>query len=93
MACPWQAVFGLSEQLTHPLNLWHATDSVAWTLGNVAVYVLPAEAVLGPAALVAHRLTAGRGGGAVVAAAVATSLLYTGALAVAFLFMERLPVR
>ena len=49
-------VFGAAEQLTYPLNIWHAKN-VKYTTGVVAIYVLPAEAILGPAILYFYRLS------------------------------------
>lgn len=50
-------LFGAAEQLTFPLNLWRATDKVVHKVGHVALYVLPAEALLGAATLYAYRTT------------------------------------
>lgn len=86
------AVFGAAEQLTFPLGLWHATAAVKHVRGHVALYVLPAEAVLGSAALVGHRLSCGAGLAGKAAAAAAVALLYTGALATSYLFVEELQV-
>jgi hypothetical protein len=81
-------VFGLAEEVTFPLGLWHARDKVQHKLNHVALYVLAPEALLGSASLVAHRVTrdAALFGKAVAAAMV--SLLYTGALAVSYMFFE-----
>ena len=81
-------LLGASEQLTVPLNLWVCTPAVKNVLGHVAVYVLPAEAALGPAVLVAHRMTCSRGLTTQFVAAVLVMLIYAGALAVSFLFLE-----
>jgi hypothetical protein len=82
------AIFGASEELTYPLNLWHATESITQRWGKVAIYVLPAELVLGPAALFAFRLTRTRGFFQKVIAAFSVALIYTGALAISYLFVE-----
>ena len=85
-------IFGAAEQLTTPLNLWLATDSVRHCVGHVALYVLPAEAILGAATLHAQRTTAQLSGweGCVrrILAAGAVAFLYLGALAASFLFVE-----
>ena len=85
-------ILGASEQLTVPLQLWLATDRVAHTAGHVALYVLPAEAMLGAITLCAHRatatLTGWDGTARRVLAAGAVALQYTGALAVSYLFVE-----
>ena len=85
-------VFGSAEELTFPLGLWHATGVVKHTRGHVALYVLPAEALLGAAALVGHRASSGGGIARKATAAAGVALLYTGALAVSFLFVEELQV-
>ena len=85
-------LFGTAEQFTAPLQLWRATEKCKHTIGNVALYVLPAEACLGAATLHAYRTTAAWTGwsGATwrVLAAAAVALLYTGALAVSHLAIE-----
>ena len=85
-------VFGSAEQLTHPLGLWHATGKVRYTLGNVAVYVLLPEALLGCAALFAYTMTSSPSTRLhhKIGAAASVSMFYTGALAVSFLFTEQL---
>merc|ERR1719223_734485 len=81
--------FAGSEQFCHPLDLWHRTDSVKQVYVHIALYVLPAELVLGPAALYAHRVTESKGLLAQVAASMAVTMMYTGALALSHLFMEQ----
>lgn len=92
-------VFGAAEVLLSagllPLQLWHCTGPPAVELDVVgaALYVLPAEAVLGAATLQAYHATAhleGWGGAARrVLAAAAVATLYTGALSVSYLFVEK----
>jgi hypothetical protein len=82
------AIFGASEELTHPLNLWHATKTIKQRWGKVAIYVLPAELVLGPAALFAFRFTLERSFFQKAVAAFCVALMYTGALAISYLFIE-----
>lgn len=74
-------VFAGAELLAPVVGLWEPTGDTARLLG-VAVYVPPAEAVLGWAAAVGHRACAGRGLGTTIGAAAAVSVLYTGALVV-----------
>ena len=86
-------IFGSAEQLTHPLGLWCATEKVRYTVGNVALYVLIPEALLGCAALFMFRVTEHPPFNRMqhkVAAAASASLFYTGSLAVSFLFTEHL---
>ena len=85
-------VFGASEQLTVPLQLWLATNKVKCTAGHVALYVLPAEAALGAATLHAYRTTQAEpdwsGTCRRVLAAASVAVLYTGGLAISYLFVE-----
>ena len=71
------------------LHLWHPTPKVQLLVGNVPVYVVIAEAVLGAA--VVHAEHECRGGGDAAGrccGAVAVMLVYGGALAVAWLVLE-----
>ena len=85
-------VFAAAEQLTVPLGLWVKDDKVKFTAGHVALYVLPAEAALGAAALHAHRNTALVPGwtGSIrrLLAAAVVAVFYTGALAISYLLIE-----
>ena len=88
-------VFGGAEFVLtaswHGLQLWSATASKR-VLGHVAVYVLPAEAALGGAALVAHRATEAAEGwdGTLkrVLAGAAVAFFFTGALCLSHLLIE-----
>ena len=88
-------VFGGAELILtapwHSLQLWSATASKR-VLGHVALYVLPAEAALGGAALVAHRATeAAEGWGGHLKrllAGAAVAIFYTGALCLSYLLIE-----
>jgi hypothetical protein len=82
------AIFGLAEQLCHPLQLWACTDSVQHTWGNVALYVLPAEVLLGPSLLYSYNQAKQTQEYQQVIAAAAVSLVYTGALAISHLLLE-----
>ncbi|CAB9511895.1 expressed unknown protein [Seminavis robusta] len=82
-------IFGSSEYLLYFLDLWRCTDRVRHRiLGHVAVYVLPAEAILGPVLL--HHFWQTRGGTwtAKLGGAIVTMLCYTGSLALCHLLME-----
>lgn len=85
-------VFGLSEHLLHPLQLWQCTDAVAWRVGNAAVYVLPPEALLGAILLLAYRIVPQERMGARTIAAIAVALVYTAALVASLALLERLKV-
>ena len=82
-------IFGAAEHLSHPLGLWQPTPAVRNRWGHAAVYVLPAEAALGAAALLGHRCTAGRGWLEKAAAAAVVATLFTGALAIGYTAVER----
>lgn len=78
-------VFGVPELLAPALGLWEPRG--ARQAGSTALYVLPAEAVLGAAVVVAAnqaRTTRDR-----LLAAPAVALLYTGALFVSLLLLDR----
>ena len=66
-------------------------------LGHVAVYVLPAEAALGGAALLTHKATeAAEGWGGNLKrllAGAAVAIFYTGALCLSYLLIEAPVVR
>ena len=72
-------LFAGAELAAPVVELWEPTEA-ARQVGGVALYVLPAEAVLGAATLLAARWTADQGPGPRVAAALAVSTLYLGAL-------------
>ena len=73
-----------------PLRLWHPTSKVRLKVGNIALYVLVAEAEFGAAAVhVEHQLRySGSGVVGRVCGAGAVMALYTGALAIAWLVLE-----
>ena len=82
---PWRAagaalVLVAGAELAAPVvGLWEPTPAARQVAG-VALYVLPAEALLGAATLLAYRWTRGRSAGQRTAAALGTSTLYLGAL-------------
>jgi hypothetical protein len=78
-------VFGVAELLAPALGLWEPRG--ARQVGATALYVLPAEAVLGAAVVVAAR--AARTTRERLLAAAALALLYTGALFVSLLLLDR----
>lgn len=80
-------VFAGAELLAPVVGLWEPTGDTARLLG-VAVYVPPAEAVLGWAAAVGHRASVGRAVGVKIGAAAAVSVLYTGALVVSYFAID-----
>ena len=80
-------VFTGSELAAPLLGTWEPTDA-ARQLAGVALYVPPAEAVLGAATLVAWRWARGRSHGEQVGVALAVSTVYAGALVVAHLLVD-----
>ncbi|MCU0696236.1 MAG: hypothetical protein MUC96_06895 [Myxococcaceae bacterium] len=82
------ALFTASEATLWALPLWFAKGVTQ--VARVAVYVLPAEALLGAATFVGFRATRERGLGAAIGAAAIVSMLYLGALATSYFFVERL---
>jgi hypothetical protein len=79
--------FAATEVVAPSLDLWGPTGGVTKVLG-VALYVLPAEAALGAATVLAVRLVARAPAGERVLAAAAVSTLYTGALALSWFLID-----
>ena len=80
-------IFGASEALSHRiLRSWYAKD--VWMIGDVAVYVLPPETLLGVATYVGARQTETANLVTKATVGFAVALLYTGALAVSYMFVE-----
>ncbi len=81
-------VLFLGTELAAPTaGLWEPAGDVTKVAG-VALYVLPAEAVLGAATVLAVRATRDRPLGERVLAAAAVSTLYTGALALCWFLID-----
>ena len=78
-------MFGVAEMLAPARGLWEPRG--ARELGGTALYVLPAEAVLGAAVVAAARTA--RTTRERLLAAPAVALLYTGALFVSLLLLDR----
>lgn len=83
------ALFLLSEATLWALPMWEATGVA--TVLHVAVYVVPAEALLCWAVVAGAEATHDSRPARVVGVAALVALLYTGALAVSFLLLERVP--
>jgi hypothetical protein len=78
----------LGTELAAPTAaLWEPAGDVT-KLAGVALYVLPAEAVLGAATVLAVRATRDRPLGERLLAAAAVGTLYTGALALCWFFID-----
>jgi hypothetical protein len=69
------------------LDVWEPTDATT-RIAGVALYVLPAEALLGAATLLAWRWAAGRRRSHRIAVAAAVSTLYLGALVGAHFLLD-----
>jgi len=80
-------IFAGAELLAPTLGLWEPTGDTARLLG-VAVYVPPAEAVLGGAAAVGAAAARGRSLGVTVVLAALVSTTYTGALVVSYFLID-----
>ncbi|MDO8187863.1 hypothetical protein Q5424_11810 [Conexibacter sp. JD483] len=81
------AVFLGTELLAPVLDLWEPVGDTTQVAG-VALYVLPAEAALGWAAATAFALTRAKGRAAQIAAALAVSTFYTGALVLCHFLLD-----
>ncbi len=84
-------VLGGAEDPAWALDLWRA-KGVAM-VSHTAIYVLPAETVLGVAAFVASRRVerARAATGPILVAAAAVMLLFTGAASIAYVLIEHTP--
>jgi hypothetical protein len=81
-------VLFLGTELAAPTaGLWEPVGGVT-KIAGVALYVLPAEAVLGAATVLAVRVTRDRPLGERALAAAAVSTLYTGALVLCWFFAD-----
>lgn len=81
------AVFLGTELLAPVLDLWEPVGDTT-RLAGVALYVLPAEAALGWACAVAFSLTQAKERGEQIAAALAVSTFYTGALVLSHFLLD-----
>lgn len=79
-------LFAGSEAISPLIPIWKAQGVANW--GGIAHYVLPAEVALCAAALFAFRTTRNKNLAKRALAAFGTMLLYSGALAVCFLFLR-----
>jgi len=80
-------VFGLTELLAPVIGIWEPTGK-ATEVAGIALYVLPAEAVLGWAAATAYAHAGQRPAADRIAAALAVSTIYTGALVLAYFLID-----
>lgn len=81
------AIFTVTELLAPVADLWNPTDTATQVAG-VALYVLPAEAALGWAAAVAYKAVGTVALPKRIAAALAVSVFYTGALVSAYFLID-----
>jgi hypothetical protein len=82
-------VFAATEIAAPHLGIWQPAGGVSEVLG-IAVYVLPAEAALGAAAVYAVRVAGKAGWGTKITAAASVSIFYSGALALSALLIDNL---
>lgn len=71
-------IFAIAEETMWALPSWYARD--VWIVGHTAVYVLPAEAILGATAFYFFKVTEPQSIFYKILAAFETMLVYTGAL-------------
>lgn len=81
------AIFTGSELMAPVLEIWEPTDAATQVAG-VALYVLPAEAVLGAAAFLAFRWVGERPRVEQVAVALGVATLYLGALVLGYFLID-----
>ena len=81
------AIFTGSELAAPVLEIWEPTDAATQVAG-VALYVLPAEAVLGAAAFLAFRWVGERARVEQVAVALGVATLYLGALVLGYFLID-----
>jgi len=81
------ALFLATEIFAPTIDLWKPAGGVH-EIAGVAIYVLPAEAALGAATVYATRIAAHATWPVRIAAAAATSIFYTGALALCWLLID-----
>ncbi len=79
-------LLGVAEMFAPTLGLWEPVGSLTERAG-IALYVLPAEAILGACTVLV--VTRARTASERLAGAVATTLVYTGALFVGLLLIDR----
>ncbi|MCR9142227.1 MAG: hypothetical protein NXI24_08240 [bacterium] len=80
--------FGIAEATLWVIPIWYAAPHIL-APAYIAVYVIIGEAILGIAAWYAYQTVADRGIGSKLVAALAVMLIYTGAIAVSYLLVER----
>ena len=81
------AIFSGSELMAPVLEIWEPTDAATQVAG-VALYVLPAEAVLGAAAFLAFRWVGERARVEQLAVALGVATLYLGALVLGYFLID-----
>lgn len=81
-------IFGAAEMFSWRLDMWHAQNVQQWQ--HMALYVLPAELLLGVYTYAGFLLTRSQGLAIKLAAAASVMLLYLGALAWFYLVVETL---
>ena len=81
------AIFAGSELMAPVLEIWEPTD-LATQVAGVALYVLPAEAVLGASTLLAFRWIGERPRLEQVGVALGVATLYLGALVLGYFLID-----
>ncbi|KAJ3105715.1 hypothetical protein HDU97_007692 [Phlyctochytrium planicorne] len=78
----------LSELPAATTGLWYPTDRVQWKVGTAAIYVLPAELLLGLVSLGGYLIVEGDGWGSKMFMGFIVSLIYTGGITLSYAFVE-----
>lgn len=81
-------IFLPAEEAAYHFQLWQAVN-VKHRFSNVAIYILPAEAILGPVIFYAYRKTEYRSILIKIVAAFIVMLIYTGAATLSYLLIEK----
>ena len=81
------AIFTVSELLAPSLGIWEPTD-LATQVAGVALYVLPAELLLGSATFLAYRWIGNRPRLEQVAVALGVATLYLGAMVLGYFLID-----
>ncbi|MCZ8238409.1 MAG: hypothetical protein O9346_13290 [Leptospiraceae bacterium] len=80
-------IFWISEETMHLIPVWHAQN--VQTIGNSAIYVLPAEFLLGLFFSYTYEQAKDSSLGARILHSASVALFYTGALTISFLLVEK----
>ncbi len=80
-------IFWISEETMHLIPVWHAKS--VKTIGHSAIYVLPAEFLLGVFFSLIFEVSKFTSFSKKILLAATVSIYYTGALAISYLLIEK----